>query len=46
MRMNALEGQTPDEIAGITGLNAGNIRQILSRGRKKIRELYNKYTST
>lgn len=46
MRMSALEGQSTDEISEMTGLNADNIRQILSRGRKKIRELYKKYTST
>lgn len=39
MQLSALEGQSTDEIANRTGLSTDNIRQLLSRGRKKIKEL-------
>lgn len=43
VRLSAFQGLSSDEIAVITNLSSGNVRQLLSRGRKKIRELYNKY---
>lgn len=42
-RLSAFGDMTADEIAATTGLSAANVRQLLSRSRKKIRELYTKY---
>lgn len=33
-----------DEIAELTGETPGNVRQLLSHGRRKLKELYNHYT--
>lgn len=43
VRLSAFEDRPPDEIAEITGHTPANVRQLLCRGRKKIREIYNKY---
>lgn len=44
IRLSAFSNLPNDEIAALTGLSAVNVRQLLSRGRKKIKELYTKYT--
>ncbi len=43
IKLNAYDGHSPEEIAKITGLSLSNIRQLLSRGRRKIKELYTKF---
>lgn len=43
--LSAIEGQSPDEIVTSTGLSAENVRQLLCRGRRKIKELYNKLST-
>lgn len=43
IRLSAYECLPTDEIAAATGLKPANVRQLLSRGRKKIKELYSKY---
>jgi len=43
VRLSAFENVPFDEISEITGLSPSNVRQLLSRGRKKIRNMYNKY---
>lgn len=43
IRLSAFSNLPNDEIAALTGQTAVNVRQLLSRGRKKIKELYNKY---
>lgn len=43
--LNAFGGLSSDEIAGALSLSADNVRQILSRGRRKIKEIYLKYDS-
>lgn len=45
IRLNAFDGHSTDEIAARTGLSNDNIRQLISRARKRIRELYQKYTT-
>lgn len=42
MRMRDVQGCSMDEISHVTGLQAANIRVILSRARKQIREAFNK----
>lgn len=43
IRLSAYSDMSVDEIARTTGLTPANVRQLLSRGRKKIKELYTKY---
>ena len=43
IRLSAFDDLPPDRIAEITGLTPANVRQLLSRGRKKLRILYSKY---
>lgn len=43
IRLSAFDDLSNDEIAAITGHTAANVRQLLSRGRKKIKELYSKH---
>lgn len=43
--LSAIEGQSPEEIVKSTGLSAENVRQLLCRGRRKIKELYNKLST-
>ncbi len=43
MRLNVCDDLSTDEIADRTGLTEANVRQLLSRGRKKLRVLYSKY---
>lgn len=45
IRMNAFDGLSNEQIASATGFTLDNVRQLLSRGRRKIKELYNKYQS-
>ena len=42
IRLSAFDDRPPDEIARLTGLSPANVRQLLCRGRKKIREIYQK----
>lgn len=42
IRLSAFGGCSNDEISSITGLSAENVRTLLSRGRKKLRELFNR----
>lgn len=42
VRMSAFASLSNEEISGITGFSAVNVRQLLSRGRKRIKELYSK----
>lgn len=44
--MSAIDGLETSEIALATGLSEGNVRQLLCRGRRRFKELYNKYFST
>ena len=44
VRMRDIQGCTIDEIAQTTGLQASNIRVMLSRARKRIREAFLHYT--
>lgn len=43
IRLSVCESLSNEEIAEATGLTADNVRQLLSRGRRKIKELYAKY---
>ncbi len=43
--MNAFDGLSNEQIASATGFTLDNVRQLLSRGRRRIKELYNKYQS-
>lgn len=43
MKLRAQAECSIDEIASITGLTDDNIRQILSRSRRKLKELYNNF---
>lgn len=43
VRLSAFDERSNEEIAELTGYSPGNVRQLLSRGRKKIREMYIKY---
>ncbi|MDR1939012.1 MAG: RNA polymerase sigma factor [Tannerellaceae bacterium] len=45
LRLHGIEGCSPEEIEQITGLSAVNIRVLLSRARKFIREQYFKTAS-
>lgn len=40
IRLNAIDGYDSTEIARITGFTLSNVRQLLSRGRQKLRQLY------
>ncbi|MDO4318965.1 MAG: sigma-70 family RNA polymerase sigma factor [Bacteroidales bacterium] len=44
IRLSAFEQKSNDEIAVLTGLSNDNVRQLLSRARRRIKELYKKYT--
>ncbi|MDE6702683.1 MAG: sigma-70 family RNA polymerase sigma factor [Muribaculaceae bacterium] len=44
VELSAFGGCSNDEIAELTGESPANVRQLLSRGRKKLKELYNHYT--
>ncbi len=44
IRLNAFDDRSPAEIAQLTGHSPENVRQLLSRGRRKIKELYLKLT--
>lgn len=44
VELSAYGGCSNDEIAELTGESPANVRQLLSRGRKKLKELYNYYT--
>lgn len=46
VRLSAFDDLPPDEIAELTGHSPANVRQLLSRGRKKIRDMYLKYTKS
>jgi len=43
LRLSVFRQLHNDEIAGITGLTAENVRQLLSRGRRSLKDLYLKY---
>jgi len=43
LRLNAMEGCSCDEIARVTGYTISNVRQLLSRGRLKLRALYRNF---
>lgn len=43
IRLSAFECLSNEEISQVTGMTADNVRQALSRGRKKLKMLYNKY---
>lgn len=40
--LSSVDGLDNDEIASRTGFSESNVRQLLSRGRKKLKELYRK----
>ena len=42
VEMNVYEERSTDEIARLTGFTPGNVRQLLSRGRRRIREFFAK----
>lgn len=42
VRMSAFASLSNEEISSITGFSAVNVRQLLCRGRKRIKELYSK----
>ncbi|MDR2388363.1 MAG: RNA polymerase sigma factor [Tannerellaceae bacterium] len=42
LRLHGIEGCSPKEIQQLTGLSAVNIRVLISRARKTLREQYNK----
>ncbi|MDR0750144.1 MAG: RNA polymerase sigma factor [Tannerellaceae bacterium] len=44
IRLSAINDCSPEEIEEITGLSAGNIRVLLSRARKTVKEQYLKIT--
>ncbi len=44
LTLSSFGGCSNDEIAQITGESQSNVRQLLSRARKKLKELYNKQT--
>ena len=43
IRLSAFRQLSNTEIAQLTGLSADNVRQLLSRGRRTLKELYLKY---
>ena len=45
VRMREINGMPYNEIAGIKGMNINNLRVVLSRARKMIREKYLNYTN-
>lgn len=44
VELSAFAGCSNDEIAELTGETATNVRQLLSRGRRTLKELYTHYT--
>lgn len=40
--LSLFDDAPPDEISRLTGFTPANVRQLLSRGRKKIKEMYQK----
>lgn len=42
LRLSIFEDLSAKEISEITGISGTNVRQLLSRGRKKIKEIYSK----
>lgn len=42
-RLSAYECLSNEEISKVTGMTSDNVRQALSRGRKKLKMLYDKY---
>ena len=44
LRLHDISNFSYEEIEELTGINEANIRVILSRARKKIKDLFNKYT--
>lgn len=42
LRLSAFGGLDNSEIAEVTGMSESTVRQLLSRGRKRLRELFNK----
>ncbi len=42
LRLSIFEDLSAKEISEITGVSGTNVRQLLSRGRKKIKEIYSK----
>lgn len=44
IELSSFGGCSNDEISQITGDSPANVRQLLSRGRKKLKELYKLYT--
>lgn len=42
IRLSAFAGMDAESIAGAMGLTRDNVRQLLSRGRRKLREIYQK----
>lgn len=42
LRLSIFEDLSAKEISEITGVSGTNVRQMLSRGRKKIKEIYSK----
>ncbi|MDE6488217.1 MAG: sigma-70 region 4 domain-containing protein [Paramuribaculum sp.] len=44
VRLSSVGGCSNDEIAELTGFSPANVRTLLSRGRKRIRELFIKYS--
>lgn len=45
LTLSSFGGCTNEEIARLTGESDSNVRQLLSRARKKLKELYQKYES-
>lgn len=43
IRLSAFSNLSNEEIATVTGYSAVNVRALLSRGRKRIKELYNRF---
>lgn len=41
-----IDGMSLDEVANATGLNGGNLRSIISRARKKVREMWTNKNKT
>lgn len=46
LRLNAIDGCTCDEIASVTGYSITNVRQLLSRGRQRLRIMYDNLSKT
>lgn len=45
IRLTAFDGRSIDEVAELMGITLVNVRQLLSRGRRRVRALYLKLTS-